>query len=116
MNNDFLLKIKETLIQQKRDLLSKSSTRDPEIDTDGDEFDEIQGNSLTEMHNKLYERNLNKISQIENALNQIENNTYGICIECGEFISEKRLMINPYISLCISCAEEKELEKKRYRY
>jgi DnaK suppressor protein len=68
------------------------------------------------MHNKLYERDFYKISQIEDALEQIENNTYGICKECGDNISEKRLLINPHIFICISCAEEQELERKRHNY
>jgi DnaK suppressor protein len=117
MHDTFLLKIKEILLEQKRQLIAKSSlNEDPEIDTDGDEFDEIQGNSLIDMHNKLCDRDFYKISQIEEALEQIKNNTYGICKECGEPIAERRLMINPHIFICISCAEEQELERKRYNY
>ena len=45
----------------------------------------------------------NKISQIENTLKRIELGTFGICISCGEKISEKRLLIDPTVLKCIDC-------------
>ena len=45
----------------------------------------------------------NKISQIENTLKRIELGTFGICISCGEEISEKRLLIDPTVLKCIDC-------------
>ena len=45
----------------------------------------------------------NKISQIENTLKRIELGTFGICISCGEEISEKRLLIDPTVLKCIEC-------------
>ena len=45
----------------------------------------------------------NKISQIENTLKRIELGTFGICISCGEEISEKRLLIDPTVLKCIGC-------------
>ena len=46
------------------------------------------------------------VMEIDKALLRIENNTYGICIECSEKINEKRLAIAPHSSLCITCAEK----------
>ena len=45
----------------------------------------------------------NKISQIENTLKRIKLGTFGICISCGEEISEKRLLIDPTVLKCIDC-------------
>ena len=45
----------------------------------------------------------NKISQIENTLKRIKLGTFGICISCGEEISEKRLLIDPTVLKCIGC-------------
>ena len=45
----------------------------------------------------------NKISQIENTLKRIELGSFGICISCGEEISEKRLLIDPTVLKCIDC-------------
>jgi DnaK suppressor protein len=45
---------------------------------------------------------------IDEALRKIGEGTYGICEECGEEISEKRLKVLPTATLCISCQENKE--------
>jgi DnaK suppressor protein len=46
---------------------------------------------------------LMSISDIDNALDKIENGSYGICEECEEKISEKRLEANPVARYCITC-------------
>jgi len=45
------------------------------------------------------------VQQIDRALQRIKEDSYGICAECGNPISEKRLMVIPYVTLCIDCAE-----------
>jgi RNA polymerase-binding transcription factor len=44
------------------------------------------------------------IQKIDHALLGIRNGTYGICEKCGEPISEARLEIIPYATLCVECA------------
>jgi DnaK suppressor protein len=89
------------------------ATQRPIIDTDGDETDEIQGNILIEMHNQLHTRDNIKVIQIDNAIKRIDEKKYGLCQECGEDIPEKRLSINPYFLICITCFEEREAEIKQ---
>lgn len=108
----FLKKIKEKLLQEKQEIEDRTKHR-PDIDTDGDETDEIQGNMLIEMQNHLNTRDQTKLTQINEALNKIEEQKYGICHDCEDDIHEKRLLANPYFTLCVSCAEERELERKR---
>jgi DnaK suppressor protein len=45
---------------------------------------------------------------IDEALRKINEGTYGICEECGEEISEKRLRVMPAATLCIACKENRE--------
>lgn len=108
----FLKKTKEKLLSE-RDELSEKSIRRPDIDTDGDETDEIQGNMLIDLHNQLTTRNHAKLTQISDALKRIDDKTYGICQDCEEAIPEKRLELNPYFLTCVSCAEERETEDKQ---
>lgn len=108
----FLKKIKDKLQQERQDIIDRAKQR-PDIDTDGDETDEIQGNILIEMQNHLNTRDQTKLHQISEALNKIEENNYGICQECEEDIPEKRLLANPYFTLCVACAEEREAESKQ---
>jgi len=115
LTKSFLKKIKEQLLNERNELLQKSSQH-PDIDTDGDEADEIQGNLIIEIHNQLNTRNHTKLNQISDALKRIESNTYGLCQDCEDDIPEKRLSVNPYFLTCVSCAEERELEDKRKRH
>ena len=105
--------MKNSLLAQKQDLLKQTVQQEVDVDTEGDETDEIQGNMLIEMTNQLNSRNSVKLSQIEAALKRIEENSYGLCLDCGESIPEKRLLNNPYFQTCVSCAEEREIEEKQ---
>jgi DnaK suppressor protein len=114
LSKAFLKKTKEKLLSERNELTEKSTQR-PDIDTDGDETDEIQGNQLIELQNQLNTRNHNKLIQISDALKRIEDKTYGICQDCEDDIPEKRLSVNPHFLICVACAEEREKETKRKR-
>ena len=62
---------------------------------------------------RLRDRESKLIVKIKEALESIENGTFGVCEECGEEISLKRLRARPMATLCIHCKHEQEaLEKK----
>ncbi|WP_423785695.1 TraR/DksA family transcriptional regulator [Halopseudomonas pelagia] len=42
--------------------------------------------------------------RLRQALAHIDDDDYGICIECGEPIARGRLKIDPVASYCIGCA------------
>ena len=56
----------------------------------------------------LMENDGGTLSQIENALERIEEGTYGQCEECGVKIPKSRLNAIPFATLCVRCAEEQE--------
>lgn len=58
----------------------------------------------------IREKEMVKLRRIEAALARIEDGTYGLCIESGEEIEEKRLETQPWAEFCIEVAEEKERE------
>lgn len=62
----------------------------------------------------IRERELEKLRLIEEALYRIEDGTYGVCEECDEKIAEKRLSHQPWTTLCITHAEEKEREGYKF--
>jgi DnaK suppressor protein len=45
------------------------------------------------------------LREIGDALHRIEHNSYGICMECEEPISAKRLDAVPWARYCVSCQE-----------
>lgn len=112
MKSDLLAQIKEKLIAIKTELLVKANQM-PDIDTDGDETDAVQGNLLIEIANQLSFRDISKISMINDVLRKIEDKTYGSCEDCDDEIPEKRLLANPCFKICVLCAEAKEAEEKQ---
>jgi DnaK suppressor protein len=61
---------------------------------------------------RIRDRESKLIKKIKQALERIENGTYGICESCGEEISVKRLKARPVTTQCIECkAKEEALEK-----
>jgi DnaK suppressor protein len=48
------------------------------------------------------------IKKIQRSLLDIENGEYGICTDCGEDISIKRLKIRPVATRCIRCKTKQE--------
>lgn len=52
-------------------------------------------------------------NKIREALERIENGSYGICDDCGGEISEARLKARPVTTQCIDCKIEAEEKEKR---
>ena len=46
------------------------------------------------------------LEQIENALERIEDGTYGVCLECEGKILKARLNAIPWTRVCITCKEK----------
>lgn len=62
---------------------------------------------------RIRERERNLITKIREALERIEEGTFGTCELCGEDISEQRLEVRPVTTLCIKCKQEQEDLEKR---
>jgi DnaK suppressor protein len=63
---------------------------------------------------RIRDRERKLIKKMREALERIDNGTFGICVSCGKKISEKRLMARPVTLLCIDCKKkQEELEKQR---
>ncbi len=61
---------------------------------------------------RIRDRERKLIGKIKEALERIEDGTYGICEECGEEISTERLKARPVTTLCIDCKKTQEREEK----
>jgi len=114
LSPETLNKIKQDLQERKKqleedlaDVANKDQDEDeykakfPEFgdkpDENAQEISEYTTNIATE---QVLEKNLRDIN---NALERIENGTYGICKYCGRTINEKRLLARPTASTCIEC-------------
>ncbi len=61
---------------------------------------------------RIRDRERKLIGKIKEALERIEQGTYGICEDCGEEISTERLKARPVTTLCIDCKKRQEIEEK----
>lgn len=69
--------------------------------------EEFQGLSY-----RLKEREKKLLRKIDEALERIEDGSFGICERCGELIEEKRMMARPVTTFCISCKTILEQEER----
>jgi len=61
---------------------------------------------------RIRDRERRLIAKLNEALERIEDGTFGICEICGNQISEKRLIARPVTTLCIECKTEQERTEK----
>lgn len=54
------------------------------------------------------ERREQQLRHIEAALQRLDDDEFGYCLECGESINPKRLEFDPTVELCIDCASKAE--------
>ncbi len=68
----------------------------------------------------LLEMKYEQYKDIADAFRKLQNNTFGLCEECGEEIDIKRLQVNPLARFCISCKTQKEeierIQKEETRF
>ena len=60
----------------------------------------------------MKERDSKLVAKIREALERVEDGTYGICEDCGQKISEERLKARPVTTMCIKCKRKQENDEK----
>jgi len=124
MRKDFLKKSKDSLSEMKKQLLREIQDRLKEEsegmkDEGRDTYDLASDERDREINIILSDREREKLLAIDDALERIEDKTYGIC-DCGydnceEEIGLGRLKVLPFTRLCVRCQEETERESKLLR-
>ncbi|MEZ4451710.1 MAG: TraR/DksA C4-type zinc finger protein [Nannocystaceae bacterium] len=108
------------ILQEKRKSLIEQAQRTLESEmqlSPDDRFDEVDQASSEYMQAfsfRLRGRERFLMDKIEHALRTIDEGVYGICEECEEPISLKRLQARPEAPLCIQCKEAQEREEAVY--
>ncbi|MBW2560442.1 MAG: RNA polymerase-binding protein DksA [Deltaproteobacteria bacterium] len=62
---------------------------------------------------RIRDRERKLAKKMREALQRIDDDTFGICEVCGKRISEKRLMARPVTTLCIECKTKQEEQEKQ---
>lgn len=106
---------KNKLLVMKKNLINALNERYSDVLSFGNDT----GQDFADEAYNLYNRNIMlgkvetdalKLQLIEQALIRIENDTYGVCIECEDDIDERRLEFVPFARYCLEC--KSELERK----
>ncbi len=61
---------------------------------------------------RIRDRERKLIEKIKEALERIDNDSFGICEVCGREIGEERLRARPVTTLCIDCKKKQEAREK----
>jgi DnaK suppressor protein len=114
-----LKRFREILIERKEEILKNAKrtlNEDMMLDPDDmpDEMDLASSEYLQSFTFRLRGREKTFLKKIDHALAKIEEGTFGVCEECEELISVKRLEARPETTLCIRCKEDQERIEKAY--
>lgn len=100
-----LLLEKRALLQQVEDT-GKESAGIVELDQSKvgrlSRMDALQGQAMSLETQRLRAIELQKIQA---ALKRVEDEEFGYCVKCGEFIGLGRLRIDPAAPCCVKCAD-----------
>ena len=119
MNKSQLARFRKLLEEKRDDIIKKAKqTLDEDMTLDAndlpDEMDLASSEYLQSFTFRLRGREKSFLDKIEKALGRIDDGTFGVCEECAEEISVKRLEARPETTLCIRCKEDQERAEKDY--
>lgn len=112
MEKDRLEFFRTVLNERLRSLLSEAGatlgdlTGEKENLADAIDLASMESNRDFQLRIRDRERVL--IHKIQEALSRIDEGEYGICVACGNEISERRLLARPVATHCIDCKTEIE--------
>ena len=113
IDKKMLARFKRILLKEREEIVGEvKQTYESSQEVGQDGIQDI-GDEAANIYNKQILLSLNenermRLQEVDEALDRIENKTYGICEECGEEISEKRLLVLPAATLCVDCQENRE--------
>jgi len=106
--NNELENVKKKLLERKSQLetairrLSKERVSDDQVQDPGDQ---AVSSTMESLQVSLQDAEVGEYNSIMDTLAKIDAGTYGVCIDCGNAISEKRLNSYPNASRCVACQE-----------
>lgn len=121
MRKAFLKQMRAKLLEMRQQLLQeidKELQQGREVAQEGggmDNYDLASEERDREISFLLTDRDREKLQAIQDALDRIDQGTYGICESCDSEIAEGRLMALPFTRLCVSCQAQEEKEAKLQR-
>ncbi|GAB7025058.1 RNA polymerase-binding protein DksA [Geotalea toluenoxydans] len=116
MDSEKLEYFKNVLLEEIRVLREEAGRTVSEMTSDTTNFPDPNDRATQESDRnfelRIRDRERKLINKIKEALQRIEDGTFGICEVCEEDISEARLKARPVTTLCIDCKMDQEQKEK----
>lgn len=116
MDSEKLEYFKNILLEEVRVLREEAGRTVSEMTSDTTNFPDPNDRATQESDRnfelRIRDRERKLINKIKEALQRIEDGTFGICEVCEEAISEARLKARPVTTLCIDCKMDQEQKEK----
>lgn len=104
-----LEEMRDTILNEAGKTLTEMTDRHDNIPDPNDRAT-VESDRSFELRIRDRERKL--LSKIEEALERIEEDNFGLCDDCGERIGGKRLEARPVTTFCIDCKKKQEQKEK----
>jgi len=116
MTTEKLEYFRGVLQEEMRALLGEAGKTVSEMTADTTNFPDPNDRATQESDRtfelRIRDRERRLINKIREALERIDDGTFGVCEMCEEEISEARLKARPVTTLCIDCKIEEERKEK----
>jgi len=116
MNDKTLAHFKNKLEEMSNSILTEADKTISEMTDHSDNYpdptDRASAESDRSFELRIRDRERKLLNKIKEAIERIENGTYGICDDCGDEIASERLEARPVTTYCIDCKTRQEHEEK----
>ena len=112
IDETLIASLKDALLRKRGEILAVSTGTRPlpaSLDVNsrqGDLADQASGSNEVHIALKLKQTDAKILQAIEEALQRMEQGTYGICRDCGDPVAPARLQAIPWTRVCISCKQK----------
>lgn len=109
-----LIKMREDIVREAKNEIKKfkSGEKKQIVETVMDDGDLSYVDLSEDISLKQLSAHRETLIKIDEALRKLNEDTYGLCEDCGDEISVERLKIIPFASYCRDCQEKKEIIDK----
>lgn len=108
---------RQLLMDEMKTLLSEADKTVHDMADDASHFPDPTDRATQESDRtfelRIRDRERKLLNKIKEALARIDEDSFGICEDCGADISEARLKARPVTTQCIDCKMEAEEKEKR---
>lgn len=117
LTNEDVAFFKKALLEQKVKILNNLNMTADSMDSFSKNSPKDEGDHASmaldqSFSNVILTKQAKNLIEIDDALERVADDSYGVCDSCGEAINIERLKIKTFAKYCISCRED--MEKSRF--